>query len=267
MTLPSLRRFGQNFLVNRSAVDRIVSALAALAGESVLEIGPGRGALTEPLILATGRIGAVELDRGLAARLRDRFGESLRLWEQDVLQLKLAEVRRELDPGAGRPLVIVGNLPYNLSKPIAMKLISEREGVDRAVLMFQREVADRLMASPGSRAYGALSVLAGETYEIRRLFDLGGSAFRPRPRVTSSVTLWKPRIDHLPAEEEEGFKRCLRICFAHRRQTLRNNLLGAIPDTERVDGALDVSGIDGGRRAQSLAPLEFRRLATALTRR
>src|SRR5262245_31299105 len=156
------RRFGQNFLVDARAVRRIVDALAPRPDETVVEIGPGRGALTEELLARVPRLTAIELDRDLAALLSARFGpERLVLLSRDVLDVGLAE----LSP----PLAVVGNLPYNVSKPVAMKLVGERAAIDRAVLMFQREVAERLLATPGTPAYGPLTVLSGLAFRIERM--------------------------------------------------------------------------------------------------
>ena len=257
------RRFGQHFLVASHAVERIAQALEAQRGEPLLEIGPGRGALTARLIGDAGRLAATEIDRDLAAHLRERFAESeLVLFTEDVLGLALERVRNAL--GAGdRRLVVAGNLPYNISKPIVMKLVRERQQVDRAVLMFQREVALRLSAVPGERDYGPLGILAGQAYEIDRLFDLGPDCFRPRPRVTSTVTLWRARSDAvLTAAEEQTLRSCLAACFARRRQTLRRNLRAALGDDAAVNRLLDSADLDGSARAESLAPEAFRRLAT-----
>src|SRR5258706_4602813 len=213
------RRFGQNFLADAVTIRRIVEALAPSPSEMVLEIGPGRGSLTEALLQAVPAIVAVEIDRDLAALLRARFpSDRLRLVEDDVLDIALDALAPSL------PLVVAGNLPYNISKPVAMKLVLERHAVGRAVLMFQREVADRLTASPGRRAYGPLTVLTGRAYRIERLFDVRPGAFRPRPSVVSTVTRWTPREDDaLPPDLVAPLMAVLRAAFAHRRQTLQKN--------------------------------------------
>ena len=254
------RRFGQNFLTDASAIRRIVAALAPAADENVLEIGPGRGALTEALLEAVPAISAVEIDRDLAALLRARYPEDrLRLIVEDVLDVALDALAT---PG---PLVIAGNLPYNISKPVAMKLVVARSAVHRAVLMFQREVADRLTASPGDRAYGPLTVLTGRAYRIERLFDLGPGAFRPRPKVVSTVTRWTRREDEaLPPDLLAPLMAALRAAFAHRRQTLQKNLRGVLPggDAHAVD-LLARAGVDGALRAEAIAPEGFVAIALA----
>ena len=257
------KRLGQNFLVDRTAVERIVELLGPRPGEAVLEIGPGRGALTAPLISAAGRIGAVEVDDRLADGLAERFSEErLTLIRADVLQVDLAEVVIRLGHPAGTRLVLAGNLPYSISKPVAMHLVRGRETVARAVLMFQSEVANRITAAPGSRDYGPMSVLCGAAFRIRNVFDLGPGAFRPRPKVRSTVTSWIPRRDGALTEENESAVRaCLSACFSRRRQTLRNNLRAALGSDQRADRLLERAGLDGSLRAEVLPGEAFLELA------
>lgn len=256
------KRLGQNFLVDRTAASRIVDSLEIESGEPVLEIGPGRGALTDSLIRKAGRIAAVELDERLVSELAARHDRSrLLLIHDDILKVALGEIAARLDlPHA--PLVVAGNLPYNISKPLALKLVEARDGIDRAALMFQKEVALRLTASPGCRDYGPLSVLAGLAYSIRRLFDLAPGAFRPRPKVASSVTLWRRRSGSpLDPDLEPRLRACLAACFARRRQTLRNNLRAALRSAEEADRLLGSAELDGSLRAEALSPAQFVRLA------
>jgi len=255
------RRLGQNFLVDRSAAARIVDALAIARGEAVLEIGPGRGALTGGLIERAGRIAAVELDADLVRELARRYDASqLLLIHDDILRVALEEIPGRLGR-AGGSLVVAGNLPYSVSKPLALRLVGARAAIERAVLMFQREVALRLTARPGSREYGPLTVLAGLAFSIRRLFDLGPEAFRPRPKVASSVTLWERASDSaLSSDLEPRLRSCLACCFARRRQTLRNNLRAGLGASE-ADALLGSAELDGALRAEALSPAQFVRLA------
>ncbi len=258
------RRFGQNFLADRSAVERIVSALDPRPGEAVVEIGPGRGALTGTLVARAGRIAAVEVDRDLAPLLRKRFDPArLLLVEADVLSLPLERVGSALGFPPGTRLVLAGNLPFNISKPVASKLVRERDNVARAVLTFQREVALRLTASHGTKAYGSLTVLAGAAFRIERLFDLPPSAFRPRPGVVSTVTSWLPRPpEEFRDEEEQPLRNCLAVCFAHRRRTLWNNLRSALPGgEEQARALLAAADLDGRLRAEEVPPEGLRRLS------
>ena len=211
--------FGQHFLHDRNIIDKIIAAIAPQPDEHFVEIGPGRGALTGPLLDHAAQVDVIEIDRALAADLETAIPDPrLTVHLADALKFDFAQIKL-----SGDRLRLAGNLPYNISKPIVMKLVREREQVDRAVLMFQREVALRLSAVPGERDYGPLGILAGQAYEIDRLFDLGPDCFRPRPRVMSTVTLWRARSDAvLTAAEEQTLRSCLAACFARRRQTLRD---------------------------------------------
>jgi 16S rRNA (adenine1518-N6/adenine1519-N6)-dimethyltransferase len=251
------RRFGQNFLTDAGAIGRIVAALAPGPADNVLEIGPGRGALTEALLAAVPRIAAVEIDRDLASLLRARYSlERLRLIESDVLDVSLRDLAHPT------PLVIAGNLPYNISKPVAMKLVMERHAVSRAVLMFQREVALRLTAAPSTRDYGPLTVLTGRAFRIERLFDLPPGAFHPRPSVVSTVTRWTPREDGaLPDALVEPLKAVLRAAFCRRRQTLQKNLRVALGGDAAAASLLAGAGLDGTLRAEAVPPQGFVALA------
>lgn len=257
------RELGQNFLVDRHSTERIVEALDPRAGEPVLEIGPGRGALTGVLLGRVNTMAAVERDGALADALRrEHSPDRLVVIENDVLKVDLASIAPSLGHPASTRLVIVGNLPYNISKPIAMKLIRERRTIDRAVLMFQKEVADRLTAVPGTKAYGPLTVLTALTFCIERLFDLRPGAFRPRPKVESTVTRWHTR--EMPAFDEtheEALLACLTASFKRRRQTLRNNLRHALGSTERAEKVALAAGLDPSLRAEAIPPEAFVRLA------
>lgn len=254
------KRFGQHFLVDPGARGRIVAALGPAEGDPVLEIGPGRGALTASLVETFGRVAAIEIDRDLARALRARFGPGeLALLEGDVLEFALREVGELLGAPAA-PLRVVGNLPYNVSKPVADKLVRERAHVARAVLMFQREVASRLTARPGGKAYGPLTVLVGEAFDVARAFDLPPAAFRPAPKVTSTVTVWTPRAHAFEAASEGALRRALAAGFAQRRRTLRNNLQRAL-GAAGAGALLRDAAIDGELRAEAIEPSGWLRLA------
>jgi 16S rRNA (adenine1518-N6/adenine1519-N6)-dimethyltransferase len=258
------RRLGQHFLADRRAVRRIIEALDPSPGEPVLEIGPGRGALTSDLVRAAGRIAAVELDSDLAAALGARFPTgSLALFERDILLLELKEVAEALGFASPAPLAVVGNLPYGISKPVAAKLVAERDAVSRAVLMFQREVASRLVARPGTKDYGPLTILVGRAYRVESLFDLPPSSFRPRPAVVSTVTRWERLpAGKLPPAIEPALRDALSACFAHRRQTLLNNLRAALPGgADEARALLARAALDPGLRAEAVPPEGFLDLA------
>jgi 16S rRNA (adenine1518-N6/adenine1519-N6)-dimethyltransferase len=254
---PAKRSLGQNFLVDPGVVRRILQSVHEPPG-GVVEIGPGHGALTAGLVARFPCVAAIELDRRLVAHLKNEFGEAgLVVHEADVLSIELSSLR---DLMGGARLTVVGNLPYNISKPIAMLLVRERAEIDSAVLMFQREVAQRLTASAGTRAYGPLTVLAGACFTIERLFDVSPGAFRPRPGVVSTVTRWRSRPDPLPEAEETALRTCLAACFTRRRRTILNNLRNALGDGA-ARALLKRTGIDGASRAEQLPPDGLRELA------
>ena len=260
------RRWGQNFLVDPAAIGRIVEAIGPLAGRIALEIGPGRGALTEELLQRVERLVAVEVDPQLSADLRARFApERLVIIEADVLTLDWASVAASAGVASCRPIAVIGNLPYNISKPFVMRLVQQRRRIDRAVLMLQREVVERIVAPPGCRDYGAMGVLVGAAYRVERLFDLQPGAFRPRPKVVSTVTRWLPRSsEELPESVEVDLRACLRASFGHRRRTLFNNLRSALDGDERtVALLLRRADLDGSLRPEAIPPEGYRRLAEA----
>ncbi len=263
--LPRARkRFGQNFLASAGAIEKITRQVVELAGGEVLEIGPGRGALTTALLDAGLRVTAVEIDRDLAAHLEDRFRNCRFLLEDgDILEVRFEELLDRLDLPRADRFFVVGNLPYNISKPVVQKLVRERNAVSGAVLMFQKEVAARLTASPRSREYGPLGIFAGAFYRIRTLFDLAPGSFRPAPKVTSTVTVWtKPENRLLEPDSETRFKTCLAVCFRNRRRTLFNNLRHGLAGGEpAARDLLAASGLDGMARAESLDPAAFHTLA------
>lgn len=257
-----LRKWGQNFLLDRTAAARIVAAAGVRAGDTVLEIGPGRGMLTA-LFLEQAPVIAVEIDPRLADELRGRFAQApFTLIERDVLTLPFETILAEAGLRADARVVVAGNLPYNISKPMASRLVAERARVARAVLMFQREVADRLVAVPSTRAYGPLAVLAQEAFHIERVLDLPPRAFRPAPKVVSSVTRWTPRpAGELPPEADAPLRATLAAAFAMRRRTIGNNLRQALGDARAAEGLLRAAGIAPDARAEALARADFRRLA------
>jgi 16S rRNA (adenine1518-N6/adenine1519-N6)-dimethyltransferase len=252
------KRFGQNFLIHEGAIQRITEKVKELAGGAVVEIGPGRGALTARLLESGLQVAAIEIDHDLADILEDRFrGDSFRLFRSDVLKFPFEEA---LDR---EQIFLAGNLPYNISKPIANRMVAERHLVSGAVFMFQKEVAERLVASPDSRAYGPLAIYTGSAYSIQKWFDLSPGAFRPQPAVTSSVTVWKPLASHILTEEQDQrLRRCLAVCFHSRRRTLFNNLRhGLDGGAEAAHQLLEITEIDGAVRADTLPPECFHRIS------
>lgn len=253
------KRFGQHFLTQPAIARRIVALAAAGPTDTVLEIGPGRGALTALLAETTGTLWLVEVDRDLAARLRDRFADraSVRVVEGDVLDVDLGDLLR----GAA-PVVAVANLPYNISTPVLMKLLEEPALFSRLILMLQREVAERLCAAPGGKTYGALSVAVQLVADVEIAFRVSPGAFTPRPKVESAVVVIHPRRPPAvsPAAAAE-VRRLLRAVFGRRRKQLANALKTLHPDPRTV---LDRLAIDPTRRPETLTVGEFVRLAEAL---
>jgi 16S rRNA (adenine1518-N6/adenine1519-N6)-dimethyltransferase len=266
---PPRKRFGQHFL-ERAWVDKLIRVIGPCVTDTFLEIGPGRGALTHPLAEAAGRVLAFEIDRDLAAALRHASLPHLLIVEGDFLATRPEHVRDAVrQAGASNPdevtLRVVGNLPYNVASPILFKLIElYRAGVrlEEATVMLQREVADRLIAVPGSRDYGVLSVLVRQAAHVERLLALPPGAFRPPPRVDSSVVRLRFHPDQPPARDPEAFETLVQAVFTRRRKTLANALLAYRPDGRAaIQRALAESGIDGTRRPESLDIPEFVRLS------
>ena len=251
--MPKKSRLGQNFLIDAQAAQRIVAALGDVADRTVVEIGPGRGAITDALAARAGHVLAIELDRDLAAELRGRFApDRVAVIEQDVLEFDFAAASAQ---ARGR-LRVVGNLPYYITSPILLHLARSHAALESAVLMVQREVADRVTASPGSRDYGLLSVTMQMYGPVSQLFTLPPSAFSPPPKVHSTVFRWRfaPRFAELGVEET-GFQRFLRQVFAQKRKTLANNLRVAGIASAAAAAALASAGIAAQARAEAV-PVE-----------
>jgi 16S rRNA (adenine1518-N6/adenine1519-N6)-dimethyltransferase len=251
--MPSKPKLGQNFLRDSQAIERIAAALGNLSVDTVIEIGPGQGAITRALAARARRVIAIELDRELAASLRDQFPtERVRVVQSDVLQFDFPAAAAE----AGKRLPVAGNLPYYITSPILMKLAGNAKALDRAVLMVQREVADRITGAPGSRDYGLLSVVVQLHGPVEPLFTLPPGAFSPPPEVHSTVFRWRfaPRFDELNIEHEP-FIAFLRRVFALKRKTLANNLRATGLEPHKITKALASANVDAKARAEAL-PIE-----------
>ncbi len=262
-------KLGQNFLVDLDAMQRIVDALGDISGTTVVEIGPGEAALTELLAKSAGRVIAVELDRVLAARLRMRFATvtNVEILEADILQLELGTVLgstpgplRDLRPTGLFKADVVGNLPYYITSDILLKLFAAGDRIENLVLMVQKEVADRVVAAPGSRDYGLLSVTAQLYGTVQKLFELGPESFDPPPKVRSAVFRMKmqPRFAELGVDEA-GFIAFLKVLFAQKRKTVSNNLKLAY-DKAIAKAALARAEIAPTTRAEAIPLPEMARL-------
>jgi len=251
------RRFSQNFLHDTSVIARIVAAIDPRPGQNIVEIGPGLGALSGELIAAAGRITAVEIDRDLAARLRERFaGCGLAIVEGDALELDWADLAASL----GGALRIVGNLPYNVSTPLLFCLLPIANLVQDQHFMLQREVVERMAAPPGGKEYGRLSVMLQFRYRIERLFNVAPGSFTPVPKVQSSIVRMRP----LPAEQLSDvdptlFSQVVTAAFSQRRKTLRNALGRLLTETQ-----IEHCQVDPGARAETLDVAAFARLTRSV---
>lgn len=245
------KRFGQNFLHDRHWIERIAKAVNATEGDDIVEIGPGQAALTRELIAGAGKVRAVEIDRDLAAWLKETFPESLSLIEADALTLDWTQVAKNDN------LRVVGNLPYNISSPLLFKLLEAADHVKDQHFMLQKEVVDRMVAQHGSKTYGRLSVMLQWRYRMQKLFDVPPGAFNPPPKVMSSVVRMIPKTkEEVPSVDFELFSSVVANAFSQRRKTIRN-ALSALLSAEEI-AACDV---DPGARAEALPLDAFVRLA------
>jgi 16S rRNA (adenine1518-N6/adenine1519-N6)-dimethyltransferase len=256
---PPNKRLGQNFLIDPNIVRKIVALAELDSNDHVLEIGPGRGILTEALSRAANHVTAVEVDPRLHAYLETRQTEfpNVKLVCEDALAYPV----ESLPIGT----VVVANLPYYISTPLLFRLLDQRDRFPRMVLMLQAEVADRLVAKPGGSDYGVLSVMAQYAADITKSFKVSAQCFRPRPEVASAVVLLRTKErTRLSRQEEVSFRALVKAAFAHRRKTLVNSLRdeGYAPDP--VAGALQRLNIAPIRRAETLSVEDFLRLALAL---
>ena len=250
------KRLGQHFLHDQDVIRRIVDAIEPRPDDLIVEIGPGRGALTFPLLASGCELHVVEIDRDLAARLRARapHHSNLVVHEADALELDLARIAPP-----PRPLRVTGNLPYNISTPLVFRLLTALPRITDMHLMLQREVVDRMVSPPGTRTYGRLSVMVQLDCEVERVLRVGSGAFSPPPRVESAVVRLRPRSRAtLDSAGRNRFETIVRSCFSKRRKTLRNSLRGVCD--EQVIAA---SGLDPQARPEALSIDEFVVLAHA----
>lgn len=249
------KSFGQNFLIDENYINKIVSALNPQEGETIIEIGAGRGALTEKLIESGANVLAIEFERGMIAVLREKFTnkDNFQLIEQDALKTDFQQLTTNHEQLTKSKLI--ANLPYNISTTILQKLIEQREVFSEMILMFQREVAERITAQVGNSERGFLSVLAQNYLSTEKLFDVPPNAFRPIPKVWSAVVRLQPKT--VIVEDEKVFREIIAAGFAQRRKTILNNLKIKFTNAGEI---LSQSGIDAKRRAETLSVEEWREL-------
>ncbi len=259
------KRFGQNFLHDAGTIRHILGAIGVRFGDRLVEIGPGRGALTAGLLEGAGELDVIELDRDLVGPLAERFAGlgTLRIHNADALSFDLCSLVGGADDAAGW-LRVVGNLPYNISTPLLFRFIDQAACIADLHLMLQKEVVDRICADPGSKRYGRLSVMVQTWCHAERLFVVGPGAFTPAPKVESAVVRLVPHRPLPVALKDPALHaRVVAAAFAQRRKTLRNSLRGLM-DARLIDESMLVAvGIDPSSRAETVPAAVFARLANA----
>jgi 16S rRNA (adenine1518-N6/adenine1519-N6)-dimethyltransferase len=253
------KRFGQHFLHDPSVIRRIVDAVAPASGERVVEVGPGRGALTWSLLARAKQLDVIEIDRDLAHSLAadPRAQAHLRVRLENVLDTDFLRLRAD-----GPPLRIVGNLPYNISTPLLFRLLGQRAAIADMHFMLQREVVERMAAAPGGKDYGRLTVMLAAYAEVQALFEVGPGAFHPKPKVWSAIVRLRPSAEPRFDIGDDGALRTLvTAAFSHRRKTLRNGLKGLLTGED-----IETCGIDPQLRPETLAPAQFGLLAVRYSR-
>ncbi len=251
------KRFGQHFLQDPQAIARILEAIRPKPGEHLVEIGPGRGAITLELLRRAGSLDAIELDRDLVEPLRQRcagLGE-LRLQQADALRVELCA----LVP-SGERLRLIGNLPYNISTPLLFRFLEQRACIQDMHLLLQREVVERIAAQPGTKTYGRLSVMVQTDCQVEKLFSIPAEAFSPPPKVDSAflrLRPWDPPRYSL--KDREIYSKLVAQAFAHRRKTLRNALRGWVNEAQLLR-----AGIQGEQRAEEIDISHFIALANEI---
>lgn len=253
------KRFGQNFLHDAFVIDSIVAAIQPQPGQALVEIGPGLGALTVPVVQRSQHLTVIELDRDLAARLQNhpQLAQKLTIYQQDAMQMDFAALAQTM----GQPLRIFGNLPYNISTPLMFHLFRYADRIADMHFMLQKEVVNRLVAGPGSKTYGRLSVMAQYYCQIIPVLEVPPSAFRPAPKVDSAVVRLIPHAaPAVPVRDLRLLNTLTTEAFSQRRKTLRNSL-GHRLSAE----ALTALGIDPGSRAETLTPAQYCELANFIS--
>ncbi|MGI8494579.1 MAG: 16S rRNA (adenine(1518)-N(6)/adenine(1519)-N(6))-dimethyltransferase RsmA [Pyrinomonadaceae bacterium] len=267
------KSFGQNFLIDQNYINKIIAALHLLEGETIIEIGAGRGALTEKLIESGAKVLAIEFEREMIAFLRAEFTgiENFHLIESDALNVNFEELLKKFNFSA--PVKLVANLPYNISTAILQNLIEQRKMFSEMVLMFQREVVERITAPPGNKERGFLSVLAELAFDTEKLFDVPPDAFRPSPKVWSSVArLITKKDSKTEILNVIVFRELISCGFRQKRKTILNNLKNAPPELQNLierkgglEKIFEMTNIQTNRRAETLTLDDWRNLTGFLS--
>jgi 16S rRNA (adenine1518-N6/adenine1519-N6)-dimethyltransferase len=257
--MPVRKRFGQHFLHDRGVIRRIIDAVSPADGDRIVEIGPGRGAMTWDLLQRARSLDVIEIDRDLAQSLKDdaRAAQGLRVHVEDALHTDFMQLRAK-----GAALRIVGNLPYNISTPLLFRLLAQRGAIADMHFMLQKEVVDRMTAEPSNRTYGRLTVMLAAVADVEKLFDVGPGAFQPKPKVWSAIVRLRPSLEPRFDIGADGVLRTLvTAAFSHRRKILSNGLKGFLTPEE-----IESCGIDSQLRPEALAPAQFGLLAAHYSR-
>lgn len=250
------KRFGQNFLHDQKVIDRIIASIAPKATDLLVEIGPGRAALTRPLLESGAELHLIELDRDLVTQLENQFAgnANVTIHSCDALKANLPELTGH------RPFRLIGNLPYNISTPLIFHVLQWNDLVLDMHFMLQKEVVDRMAAPPGSRTYGRLSVMTQFRTDVIPLFDVPPESFSPAPKVHSSIVRLKPlKEPPFDAGSFDSLSRVVAAAFSMRRKTLRNSLRNVLTEDQIL-----IAGIDPGQRAEQLSLSQFAALARLL---
>ncbi|MEP7036828.1 MAG: 16S rRNA (adenine(1518)-N(6)/adenine(1519)-N(6))-dimethyltransferase RsmA [Acidobacteriota bacterium] len=269
-TVFAKKSFGQNFLVDQNYIDKIISTLDLQKDETIIEIGAGRGALTEKLVESGADITAIELERDMISVLKEKFAGSknFRLIEQDALKIDFKKIITD----NGQRAKLIANLPYNISTAILQKLIEQREVFSEMILMFQKEVVERIIAEAGNKERGFLSVLVQTYLNVKKLFDVPPNAFRPAPKVWSAVVKLQPKNEAaIGIKDTELFREIVSSGFRQKRKTIFNNLRNRnvvlsqkFENKGGIKIILEKVQIEESRRAETLTLNEWRRLSNFL---
>ncbi len=257
--MPVRKRFGQHFLHDPGVIRRIIEGISPAIGERIVEIGPGRGALTWELLRRAQALDVIEIDRDLARSLQSdaRATSELHIHVENALDTNFERLR-----GGGAALRIVGNLPYNISTPLLFRLLAQHSAIADMHFMLQKEVVDRMTAQPANKTYGRLTVMLAAVAEVEKLFDVGPGAFQPRPKVWSAVVRLRPTLEPRFEIGDAGVLRMLvTAAFSHRRKILSNGLKGMLTPDE-----IESCGIDSQLRPEALTPAQFGLLAAQRSR-
>src|SRR5260370_41238204 len=252
--MPVRKAFGQHFLHDPAVIRRIIDTVAPQACERIVEIGPGRGALTWGLVERAKRLDVIEIDRDIARALKEdpRAKSGLHVHVENVLDTDFIRLR-----GAGEPLRVVGNLPYNISTPLLFRVLRQRAAISDMFFMLQKEVVDRMAAQPGTKDYGRLTVMLAAVAEVKGLFDVGPGAFQPRPKVWSAIVHLRPAESPRFDIGDDGALRTLgTAAFSHRPKNLRNSLKSLLAGQD-----IESCGIDPQLRPENVVPGQLWRLA------